>query len=96
MHHLPIFLRFLRSLPSLPLSLRLSIFLLSFIICGAFMILGLLVTNNRGLTPIFLSLWDSCSSHCRVCYRRVALCVACHRNGQTTLLASRTTNDESL
>jgi len=31
----------------------LSIFLLSFIICGAFMILGLLVTNNRGLTPIF-------------------------------------------
>ena len=53
MHHLPRFLRFLRLLPSLPLSLRLSIFLLSFIICGAFMILGLLVTNNRGLTPIF-------------------------------------------
>lgn len=53
MHHLPTFLRFLRPLPSLPLSLRLSIFLLSFIICGAFMILGLLVTNNRGLTPIF-------------------------------------------
>src|SRR5258708_6882487 len=53
MHHLPTFLRFLRPLPSLPLSLRLSCFLLSFIICGAFMILGLLVTNNRGLTPIF-------------------------------------------
>ncbi len=53
MYHLPTFLRFLRPLPSLPLALRLSIFLLSFIICGAFMILGLLVTNNRGLTPIF-------------------------------------------
>ena len=45
--------RFLRSLPSLPLYLRLSIFLLGFFICGAFMMLGLLVTNNRGLTPIF-------------------------------------------
>src|SRR5215470_13634462 len=53
LHHLPTFLRFLRSLPSLPRSLRLGIFLLSFIMCGAFMILGLLVTNNRGLTPIF-------------------------------------------
>ena len=50
MHHL---VRFLRSLPSLPLYLRLSIFLLSFFICGAFMMLGLMVTNNRGLTPIF-------------------------------------------
>src|SRR5260370_17112165 len=53
MHHLPAFLRLLRALPSLPLYLRLSIFLLSFIICGAFMILALKVTNNRGLTPIF-------------------------------------------
>ncbi len=53
MHYLPTFQRFLRPLPSLPLYLRLSIFLLSFIICGAFMILGLMVTNNRGLTPIF-------------------------------------------
>lgn len=53
MHHPPAFLRLLRALPSLPLSLRLSIFLLSFIICGAFMILALKVTNNRGLTPIF-------------------------------------------
>ena len=53
MHHLLTLLRFLRPLPSLPPYLRLSIFLLSFIICGAFMILGLMVTNNRGLTPIF-------------------------------------------
>src|SRR5215470_1385471 len=52
-HHLPAFLRLLRALPSLPLYLRLGIFLLSFIICGAFMLLALKVTNNRGLTPIF-------------------------------------------
>ena len=53
MYHLSTFLRFLRPLPTLPLYLRLSIFSLSFLICGAFMILGLIVTNNRGLTPIF-------------------------------------------
>jgi len=46
-------LRFLRSLPSLSPYLRLSIFFVSFLICGVFMILGLIVTNNRGLTPIF-------------------------------------------
>jgi signal transduction histidine kinase len=46
-------LRFLRSLPSLSPYLRLSIFFVSFFICGVFMILGLIVTNNRGLTPIF-------------------------------------------
>ncbi len=49
----PAFLRFLRSLPSLSPYVRLSIFSLSFLICGSFMILGLIVTNNRGLTPIF-------------------------------------------
>ena len=53
MRHLLTILRFLRLLPSLPSYLRLGIFLLSFIICGAFMILGLMVTNNRGLTPVF-------------------------------------------
>ncbi len=53
MHHLLTFLRFLRLLPSLSSYLRVSIFLLSFLICGAFMIRGLMVTNNRGLTPIF-------------------------------------------
>ena len=53
MDYQPAFLRFLRSLPSLPLYLRLSIFWLSFLICGFFMLLGLIVTNNRGLTPIF-------------------------------------------
>src|SRR5258708_3959439 len=47
-------------------------------------------------TPDLLSVWACCSSHCRRCYRRVALCVACHRNSQTPLLASRTTHDESL
>src|SRR6266568_1342867 len=46
-------LRFLRSLPSLSPYTRLSIFFGSFLICGVFIILGLMVTNNRGLTPIF-------------------------------------------
>ena len=53
MHYPSTFLRFLRPLPSLPLSIRLTIFSLSFIICAFFMVLGLMVTNNRGLTPIF-------------------------------------------
>src|SRR5260370_31658344 len=53
MSHLSRFLRFLRPLPSLPLHLRLAIFLLSFFVCGFFMVLGLIVTSNRGLTPIF-------------------------------------------
>ncbi len=47
------FLRFLQALPSTPVYLRLSIFFGSFLICGVFMIIGLVVTNNRGLTPIF-------------------------------------------
>ncbi|GAC1683202.1 MAG: hypothetical protein PVS3B1_23820 [Ktedonobacteraceae bacterium] len=47
------FLRFLRSLPSLSLTVRLSIFSLSFLICAFFIVLGLIVTSNRGLTPIF-------------------------------------------
>lgn len=53
MRNQPALLRFLRPLPSLPLYLRLSIFLLSFLVSGFFMVLGLMVTNNRGLTPIF-------------------------------------------
>lgn len=53
MDDLPAFLRFLRPLPVLPLFLRVSIFLLSLIVCGAFMILGLRITNNHGLTPLF-------------------------------------------
>src|ERR1700730_4555645 len=49
----PTFLRFLQTLPSTSIYLRLSIFFGGFLICGVFMILGLIVTNNRGLTPIF-------------------------------------------
>lgn len=49
----PTFLRFFQALPSTSIYLRLSIFFGSFLICGVFTILGLIVTNNRGLTPIF-------------------------------------------
>jgi signal transduction histidine kinase len=45
--------RFLQSLPSRSLYIRLSIFSVGFLICGAFMVLGLIVTNNRGVTPLF-------------------------------------------
>jgi signal transduction histidine kinase len=47
------FPRFLRRLPQSSYKVRLSIFLLSFFFCGFFMILGMIVTYNRGLTPIF-------------------------------------------
>ena len=45
--------RFVQSLPSLSLYIRLSIFSVGFFLCGAFMVLGLIVTNNRGITPLF-------------------------------------------
>jgi signal transduction histidine kinase len=53
MYPQPAFPRFLQSLPSLSLYIRLSIFCVGFFLCGAFMVLGLIVTNNRGITPLF-------------------------------------------
>jgi signal transduction histidine kinase len=53
MYPQPALSRFLQSLPSLSLYIRLSIFFVGFLICGAFMALGLIVTNNRGITPLF-------------------------------------------
>jgi signal transduction histidine kinase len=47
------FLRFLRYVPQSSYTLRLGIFALSFLFSGVFMVLGMVVTNNRGLTPIF-------------------------------------------
>lgn len=53
MYPQPAIPRFLQSLPSLSLFIRLSIFSVGFFLCGAFMVLGLIVTNNRGITPLF-------------------------------------------
>jgi signal transduction histidine kinase len=53
LRHSSAFLRFLNNMPHLSYKVRISIFALSFLVCGAFMVLGMIVTNNRGLTPIF-------------------------------------------
>ncbi len=53
MRQSPAFLRFLNIMPQLSYKVRISIFALSFLLCGAFMVLGMIVTNSRGLTPIF-------------------------------------------
>ena len=53
MRQSPTSLRFLNDMPRLSYKVRISIFALSFLVCGAFMVLGMIVTNNRGLTPIF-------------------------------------------
>jgi signal transduction histidine kinase len=53
LRYLSVFPRFLRYLPQSSYKLRLSIFLFSFLFCGFFMVLGMIVTYNRGLTPIF-------------------------------------------